>query len=110
MNSDNNINMKALCVTENRSLELRDIQCPSNPPPGYVNVKVTAAAINHGDITFLKLPMAASMATGARLESVWGASAAGTITEIGANVPSSSLGRKVAIYRGLAAVADSLGL
>lgn len=102
--------MKALCVTENRALELRDIQSPSNPPPGYVNVKITAAAINHGDITFLKLPIAASLATGARLESVWGASAAGTITEIGANVPSSSLGRKVAIYRGLESASDGLGL
>jgi len=102
--------MKALCVTEDRALELRDIQFPSTPPPGYVNIKITAAAINHGDITFLKLPIAASMATGARLESVWGASAAGTITEIGANVPSSSLGRKVAIYRGLESLSDSLGL
>ena len=102
--------MKALCVTEDRALELRDIQFPSTPPPGYVNIKITAAAINHGDITFLKLPIAASMATGARLESVWGASAAGTITEIGANVPSSSLGRKVAIYRGLESTSDSLGL
>jgi NADPH:quinone reductase len=102
--------MKALCVTENRDLELRDIPSPSTPPPGYVNVSITAAAINHGDITFLRLRAAASLTAGARLADVWGASAAGTITQVGANVSSSYLGRKVAIYRGLEAGVAVLGV
>jgi NADPH:quinone reductase len=102
--------MKALCVTEDRKLELRDIAWPSNPPPGWVNVNITAAAINHGDITFLNLRGAASLATGTRLENVWGASAAGTITSVGSGVPNTYLGRKVALYRGLEAAAPALGL
>ena len=65
--------MKALCVTEGRKLQLRDVPSPSIPPPGYVNVSITAAAINHGDKTFLKLPPSASLSSGALLENVWGA-------------------------------------
>jgi NADPH2:quinone reductase len=102
--------MKALCVTENRELELRDVPSPFTPPPGYVNVSITAAAINHGDITFLRLRTTSSLTFGARLEDVWGASAAGTITQVGANVPPSYLGRKGAIYRSLEADATVLGL
>jgi NADPH2:quinone reductase len=101
--------MKAICVTENRNLELRTVSCPSSPPSGYLNVKIAAAAINHGDKTFLKLP-ASKVSSGTRLENVWGASAAGTVTEVGANVPSTYLGRKVAIYRGLRPNDPVLGL
>jgi NADPH2:quinone reductase len=104
--------MKAICVTESRNLEVRDIPSPSNPPPGYINVNVAAASINHGDITFLRLPASAlaALASGARLEDVWGASAAGTVSQVGANVPSTYLGRKVAIYRGLKPDDAVLGL
>ncbi|KAN0095637.1 putative Zn-dependent oxidoreductase [Hyaloscypha variabilis] len=41
---------------------------------------------------------------------VWGASAAGVVTEIGDGVPSTYQGRKVAIYRSLEATALILGL
>ncbi|MCJ1312815.1 hypothetical protein MMC25_006491 [Agyrium rufum] len=104
--------MKAICVNESRKLELRDIPSPSAPPSGYINVKIAAASINEGDKTFLKLPAAAlaSLASGARLEDVWGASAAGTVTQIGANTPTAYLGRKVAIYRGLKPDDAVLGL
>lgn len=102
--------MKALCVTEDRKLELRDIPSPSTPPPGFVNVSITAAAINHGDITFLRMRASASLTSGTRLENVWGASATGTVTQVGAGVPPTYLGRKVAIYRGLEAAAPVLGL
>lgn len=102
--------MRALCVTESRNLELRDVPTPSSPPPGYVTVSIAAAAINHGDKTFLKLPASASLTSGTRLENVWGASAAGTVTQVGPNVPTTYLGRKVAIYRGLQPDAPVLGL
>jgi NADPH2:quinone reductase len=103
--------MKAICVTESRSLELRDVPSPSAPPAGYINVKIAAASINHGDKTFLKLPAALSaLSSGLCLEDVWGASAAGTVTEIGEKVPSTYLGRKVAIYRGLKPDDAVLGL
>lgn len=104
--------MKSLCVTESRSLELRDIPAPTAPPSGYINVRITAASINHGDITFLKQPAAAlkALASGERIHEVWGASAAGTVLQVGANVPSSYSGRKVAIYRGLKPDDPALGL
>ncbi|PQE04389.1 alcohol dehydrogenase protein [Rutstroemia sp. NJR-2017a BVV2] len=101
--------MKAICVTENRNLELRNVPSPPTPPSGYLNVSIVAAAINHGDKTFLKLP-ASRVSSGTRLENVWGASAAGTVTQVGANVPSAYLGRKVAIYRGLKPNDPVLGL
>jgi len=104
--------MKAICVTESRNLELRDVPSPSSPPSGYINVSIKYASINHGDKTFLRLPPSAlaALASGACLEDVWGASAAGTVTHIGANVPSTYLGRKVAIYRGLKPDDAILGL
>ncbi|PQE17506.1 alcohol dehydrogenase protein [Rutstroemia sp. NJR-2017a BBW] len=101
--------MKAICVTENRNLELRNVPNPPTPPSGYLNVSIVAAAINQGDKTFLKIP-ASKVSSGTRLENVWGASAAGTVTQIGANVPSTYLGRKVAIYRGLKPNDPVLGL
>jgi NADPH2:quinone reductase len=75
-----------------------------------VTVKITAAVINHGDITFLKLPGAASGASAAREESVWGSSAAGIVTRIGAEVPERYIGRKVTIYRSLQRGKALLGL
>ncbi|KAK9481727.1 alcohol dehydrogenase protein [Lipomyces starkeyi] len=102
--------MRALCVTESRNLQLRDVPAPSTPLPGYVTVSITAAAINHGDKIFLKRPASASLTSGPRLENVWGASGAGTVTQVGANVPHTYLGRKVAIYRGLQQDAPFLGL
>jgi NADPH:quinone reductase-like Zn-dependent oxidoreductase len=93
--------MRAVCVDESRNLQLRDITSPSAPSPGYVTVKITAAAINHGDITFLKFPGAAGGASAAREESVWGSSAAGIVTQIRAEVPEQYMGRKFAIYRSM---------
>jgi NADPH:quinone reductase-like Zn-dependent oxidoreductase len=51
--------VKAICVTADRSLELRDIPTPTEPPPGYLLVDIEGSAINHGDKTFLKTPQAA---------------------------------------------------
>ncbi|KUJ20768.1 NAD(P)-binding protein [Mollisia scopiformis] len=104
--------MKAICVTESRNLELRDIPSPSAPPSGYINVRIAAASINHGDKTFLKRPPSAlaALASGARLSDVWGASASGTVEELGPDIPSNYLGRKVAIYRGLKPNDAVLGL
>jgi NADPH2:quinone reductase len=102
--------MRAVCVDESRNLQLREITSPSAPPPGYVTVKITAAAINHGDITFLKLPGAAGGAPAARGENIWGSSAAGIVTQIGPDVPERYMDRKVAIYRSLQRDKAFLGL
>jgi NADPH:quinone reductase len=93
--------MKAICVDEKRNLQLRDVPAPSEAAAGYVTVQIGAAAINHGDKTFLKLPDAAGGMRGTRLHNIWGASAAGIVLEIGEGVPPHYLGRKVAIYRSL---------
>lgn len=93
--------MKAICVDEKRDLQLRDVSAPPAPAAGYVNVRISAAAINHGDRTFLKFPDAAGGVRGSRLQSIWGSSAAGIVTEIGDGVPPHYRGRKVAIYRSL---------
>jgi NADPH2:quinone reductase len=104
--------MKAICVNEARNLELRDIPSPFTPPSGYINVSIAYSSINHGDKTFLKVPASvlASISSGSRFSDIWGASAAGTVTQIGPDVPVSFLNRKVAIYRGLKSNDAVLGL
>ncbi len=102
--------MRAICIDESRNLQLKDVASPSAPPQGYVTVRISAAAINHGDKTFLKVPDAAGGARGTRREGVWGSSGAGTVTQVGDDVPARYLGRKVAIYRSLQPDCPFLGL
>ncbi|MHB8283139.1 MAG: alcohol dehydrogenase catalytic domain-containing protein [Caulobacteraceae bacterium] len=102
--------MRAICVDEARNLQLKEISAPGEPPPTHVNVQIEGAAINHGDKTFLKFPDAAGGARGLRFDNVWGASAAGVVTQIGADVPARYLGSKVAIYRSLQPGQPFLGL
>ncbi len=103
--------MKALCVTAERDLELRDIPAPTEPPPGYLLVDIEAAAVNHGDKTFLKMPLAAGNNPAARGQDVWGASAAGKVVAVGTDVPADyAVGRSVAVYRSLQRELPFLGL
>jgi NADPH:quinone reductase-like Zn-dependent oxidoreductase len=102
--------MKALCVTPNRMLELRDISRPKNPAPGHVVVDMFGSAINHGDKTFLSAPGAAGGAFSLGRDDVWGASGSGRVTAMGAGVPSRYLGKQVAIYRSLRRTPESVGL
>jgi NADPH:quinone reductase len=102
--------VKAVCVTAERTLELRDIPTPNEAPPGYLLVDIEAAAINHGDKTFLKTPAVAGRSLADRLHEVWGASASGTVIKVGAGVPREYAGRRVAIYRSLQSDQPILGL
>lgn len=102
--------MQAICVTPERTLELRDIPQPTKAAPGHVLVDVAAAAINPGDKTFLGMPAAAGLTLGPRRADVWGASAAGGIVAVGAGLSSDLLGRTVAIYRSLGRTPETLGL
>lgn len=103
--------MQALCVTAERTLEVRDLPVPDVPPPGYLLVDIAAAAINHGDKTFLKMPLAAGNVSADRGHDVWGASAAGRIVAAGSGVPADyAEGRPVAIYRSLQRDRPFLGL
>ena len=102
--------MKAICVTSNRGLEVRDVPLPSEPAEGHILVDMDASAINHGDKTFLTRPLATGgYFPGSRYD-VWGASGAGRVVALGANVPSDYAGKQVAIYRSLQRSPDTIGL
>jgi NADPH:quinone reductase-like Zn-dependent oxidoreductase len=102
--------MKAICVTPERKLELRDVPTPADPPAQHVLVDVDSAAINHGDKTFLARPAAAGLLAPAGRFDVWGASCAGTIVAAGAGVPAEVVGKPVAVYRSLRRSPDLIGL
>ena len=102
--------MRAICVTAGRQLEVREVPEPRDPPPGHLVVRIEAAAINHGDKTFLARPEAAGPALARSLHDVWGASAAGEVTGAGPGVPDGYVGRRVAIYRSIGGGPDTLGL
>lgn len=102
--------MRAICVTAVRGLEVREVPEPRDPPPGYLVIRVEAAAINHGDKTFLTRPEAAGLALARSLHDIWGASAAGEVVAAGPGVPDGYVGRRVAIYRSIGRGPDTVGL
>jgi NADPH2:quinone reductase len=102
--------MKAICVTPDRALDVREIPTPETPAAGHVLVDMVGSAINHGDKAFLTLPSMAGRALAAGQHDVWGASGAGTVVAIGAGVPAHYAGKQVAIYRSLTRSADGIGL
>ncbi len=102
--------MKAICVTPNRGLEVRDIPCPNEPAPGHVLVDMDASAINHGDKTFLRMPTLMGSALAVRRYDVWGASGSGKVVALGAGVPAEYADKQVAIYRSLGRSPESVGL
>ena len=101
--------MKAVCVTETRELEIRDVPTPTEAPRGHLLIEIEAAAINHGDKAFLARP-AATQGLNTSLYDVWGASAAGRVLSAGPDVPAGYVGRKVAVYRSLTPSAQTVGL
>ena len=102
--------MKAICVNADRKLEVRDVPISNNPPPGHLTVEIKAAAINHGDKSFLANPGAAGSRFLNRAHDVWGASAASMISAVGEDLPEELVGRNVAIYRSLSKSAQTVGL
>jgi NADPH:quinone reductase-like Zn-dependent oxidoreductase len=102
--------MKAICVTPGRELEVRDIPTPNTPAPGHLLIDMEASAINHGDKTFLRMPMSAGNALALDEHDVWGASGAGRVVAVGAGVPVEYTGKQVAVYRSLDRSPESVGL
>lgn len=102
--------MKAICVTPERELEVRDIPIPTEPAPGHVLVDMGASAINHGDKAFLKMPAAVGGGLAASQHDVWGVSGSGRVAAVGAGVPADHAGKQVAIYRSLGRSPQTLGL
>jgi NADPH2:quinone reductase len=101
--------MKAVCVTETRELEVREVSTPTEAPSGHLLIEIEAAAINHGDKTFLARPATTAGLNTSRYD-IWGASAAGTVLSAGPEVPIGYVGRKVAVYRSLTPSAQTVGL
>jgi NADPH:quinone reductase len=102
--------MKALCVTTNRDLCVRDIPTPTEPAPGHLLIDMAGSAINHGDKTFLRMPTAAGPAFAAAKHDVWGVSGAGRVIAVGDGVPNKYLGKQAAIYRSLRRTPEMIGL
>ncbi|WP_109807170.1 zinc-binding dehydrogenase [Sphingosinithalassobacter portus] len=101
--------MKAICYTDDRSLEVREVPTPTEPALGHVLVSMDSASIMHGDKFFLGHPLPnGTWATA--LHDIYGSNGGGTITAIGAGVPERYLGRKVAIYKALKPSAEATGL
>ena len=101
--------MKAVCYTEDRSLEVREVPTPVEPPPGHVIVNMDSASIMHGDKFFLGNPLPnGTWATA--LHDIYGSNGGGTVAAIGSGVPARYLGRKVAIYKALKPSAEATGL
>ncbi len=103
--------MKAICVTDARALELREVPEPrgTDLPGDHVLVEMEASAINHGDKMFLARPTTASGLNTSRHD-IWGASGAGRVLAAGDDLPVDLIGRKVAIYRSLTASPHTVGL
>jgi len=103
--------MKAICVTDARALELREVPEPrgADLPGDHVLVEMEASAINHGDKMFLARPTTASGLNTSRHD-IWGASGAGRVLAAGDDVSVDLIGRKVAIYRSLTASPHTVGL
>lgn len=95
--------MRAICVVPDqsvaRSLVVRDVPAPAEPPAEHLVVRMATCAINPGDKFFLSVP--APRAAPRSRHDVWGASGAGTVIAVGAGVPPAWLGRRVAVYRSL---------
>ncbi|WP_321871175.1 MDR/zinc-dependent alcohol dehydrogenase-like family protein [Paraburkholderia tropica] len=102
--------MKAICVTPDRELAVRDIPTPNTPAPGHVLIDMDACAINHGDKAFLRMPTVAGNALSLGQYDVWGASGAGHVIAVGAGVPVEYTGKQVAVYRSLDRSPESVGL
>lgn len=98
--------MKAICVTPEQTLAVRDVPTPEQPAPGHVLVDMEASAINPGDKTFLKM----LHMLGAAPNDVWGASGSGRVVAVGTGVPDEYAGKQVAIYRSLHRTPESVGL
>jgi NADPH2:quinone reductase len=85
--------MKAICVTPDRTLTVRDVPPPGDPAPEHVVIRVEACTINPGDKFFLSAPPLRA-APGSQHD-VWGASGAGTVLAVGTGVPPEWVGRSV---------------
>ncbi len=101
--------MKAICVTEGRALEVRDVPTPEQPAPGHVLIRMDSATITHGDKFFLTHPLPGGAMSGGR-HNVYGSNGGGTVIAIGDDVPVSYLDRNVGVYKTLRPSGEAVGM
>jgi NADPH:quinone reductase-like Zn-dependent oxidoreductase len=101
--------MKAICVTEKRTLEVRDIPVPEQLPSGHILVELDSATITHGDKFFLTKPLPGGGMSGGRFD-VYGSNGAGRVVALGPDVPLRYADRQVAIYKTLIRSSETVGL
>ena len=86
--------MRALQLTDDRKIELRDVAEPDAPAPGEVTLRLKAVALNHIDVWGWR-----GMAFAKRkLPLTIGAEASGVVEAIGAGVSNVLPGDLVSIY------------
>lgn len=83
--------MRAVLLTSDHQVQPAEIAAPGEPGRRHVIVRMTGCAINPGDKFFIPYGS----------PGVWGASGAGIVTAVGADVGRDLLGRAVAVYRSL---------
>lgn len=98
--------MKAI-VSSAAGLEVQQVKAPQSAAPGHLLIKMTASAINRGDIFFLTRPPIPG--TVKSMYDIKGVSGAGKVLEIGEGVPQEYLGKNVTLYRQLSYSDEAIG-
>lgn len=86
--------MKALILTEEKELQLKEVETPQ-VGTGEVLVKIKASALNHREIWIQK-----GLYPGMTLPCILGADGAGEVVEVGGEVDTAWVGKHVIIYPG----------
>ena len=102
--------VRAICVTMDRRLEVRDVRTPEEPPAGHIMVDIGACTITHGDKFFLTRPLPGAAGFAVSGLDVYGSNGGGKVVAIGPGVPDGYAGQKVAIYKSLVRSPDAIGL
>lgn len=92
--------MKAIKVTENKSVELVELPKPGKAPAEHIIIKMHSCGINAGDNGFIN----GIFPKGSIPESqhdLGGVSGAGIVIEVGEGVPEEYKGKNVTVYRSL---------
>ncbi|HTN35600.1 MAG TPA: zinc-binding dehydrogenase [Arachidicoccus sp.] len=100
--------MKAICLSNEKSVEIQEIPRPQRAQPGHLLIKMLACGINAGDIAFIggAFPKGSIPVS---LYDIRGVSGVGTVMEVGEGVSPKYNGRNVAIYRSLKFDDDIIG-
>ena len=92
--------MKAICLTPDRSLTLKNVPMLKNAEPGHMIIRMKACAINSGDKAFIAGAFPPGFVPES-LDDICGVSGAGEVIEVGDGVPRKYIGKNVAVYKSL---------